>query len=142
MSWSSQKKTKNKNKNKKNDGIFCTVYFVRRYFFNICFISIYRALNTLSEYKYFYISKNITLYTFLSPKAFSVTLLHRTKTHFIFSIFMPRLRSIYVVSMWFIFHFQPDFYHNQSCNRIKTVFHIFQNSSLSFLDHNVDEQSQ
>ena len=31
----------------------------------LCFISMYSVLNTLSEYTYFYISKNITSYTFL-----------------------------------------------------------------------------
>ena len=50
MSWSSRKK---------KEGIFSTVYFVRRKFFNIY------VLNTLSEYTYFYISKHITSYTFL-----------------------------------------------------------------------------
>ena len=55
MSWSSRKKK----------GIFCTVYFVRREFFkDLCFISMDCVLNTLSECTYFYISKNITSYTF------------------------------------------------------------------------------
>ena len=35
-------------------------------FFKICFFSLYCALNTLSEYTYFYLSKNITLYTFVA----------------------------------------------------------------------------
>ena len=64
MSWSSRKK---------KEGIFSTVYFVRRKFFNIY------VLNTLSEYTHFYISKHITSYTFFclflkSLKAFSVSL--------------------------------------------------------------------
>ena len=43
---------------KKEEGIFCTVYFVQRNFFkHMCFISMYGLLNTLSEYTYFYISK-------------------------------------------------------------------------------------
>ena len=51
MSWSSQKK---------KETIFCTVYFVRREFiYDLCFISVYNVLNTLSEYTYFNISKNI-----------------------------------------------------------------------------------
>ena len=51
---------------KKKEGTFCAVYFVRRKLFqNLCFISMYSVLNTLSEYTYFYISKNITSYTFL-----------------------------------------------------------------------------
>ena len=57
MSWSLPKK---------KEGIFCTVFFFRRKFFQqLCFISMYSVLNTLSEYTYFYISKNITSYTFL-----------------------------------------------------------------------------
>ena len=45
---------------------FCTVYFVwRKFFKHLCFISMYSILNTLSEYTYFSISKNITSYTFL-----------------------------------------------------------------------------
>ena len=39
---------------------FCNVYFVQRDFFNMCFISMCSVLNKLSEYMYFYISKNIT----------------------------------------------------------------------------------
>ena len=46
--------------------IFCTVYFVRRKFFqHLCFISVHSVLNTLLEHTYFYISKNMTSYTFL-----------------------------------------------------------------------------
>ena len=41
--------------------IFCTIFFSQRKFFNICFISKYSVLNTLSEYTYFYIWKNNTL---------------------------------------------------------------------------------
>ena len=33
--------------------------------FHLCFIPMYIALNTLSEYRYFYISKSINSYTFL-----------------------------------------------------------------------------
>ena len=52
MSWSSRKK---------KEGIFCTVYFVRReFFYNLCLISMYSILNTLSEYLYFYVIRNIT----------------------------------------------------------------------------------
>ena len=56
MSWSSRKK---------NEGIFCTTYFCRKKLFNICFMSVYIVLKTLSEYIYFYVSKNIASYTFL-----------------------------------------------------------------------------
>ena len=57
ISWSSQKK---------REGIFSNVYFVRMKFFrHLRFISMYSVLNTLSEYRYFYISKSINPYTFL-----------------------------------------------------------------------------
>ena len=45
---------------KEKEDIFSIVYFVRRF----VFISVYSVLNTLSEYTYFYKSKNITSYTF------------------------------------------------------------------------------
>ena len=53
---------------RKKKDIFGTFYFVQRKFFgHLCFMSMYSALNTLSEYTYFYISKKkkITSYTFL-----------------------------------------------------------------------------
>ena len=41
-------------------------------------------------------------------------------SYFIFSIFMSmsRLRFIYVISMWSIFHFQPHFHFHSSCNLV------------------------
>ena len=46
--------------------IFYSVYFVRRNIFqHLRFISMYSALNKLPEYTYFYILKNLALYTFL-----------------------------------------------------------------------------
>ena len=46
---------------------FCNVCFVRRNFFkDLCFISMYGVLNTLSEYIHFYIWRNITSYTFVA----------------------------------------------------------------------------
>ena len=52
---------------KEKRGLFCTVNFIWRNFFNNCvFISVYSILNTLSEYTYFYISKNITSYPFVA----------------------------------------------------------------------------
>ena len=72
MSWSSQ--------TKKEDNI-CTVSFARRKFFNIFFISMYSVMNTLSEYAVFYISKNITLYTFL------LVFIHEGSDLFIHNIF-------------------------------------------------------
>ena len=51
---------------RKKRAFFCTVYVVERNFFkHSSFISMYNILNTLSEYIYFYISKNITSYNFL-----------------------------------------------------------------------------
>ena len=70
MNWSSRRK---------KQGIFRAVYFVRRKFFKyFCFISMQSLLNTLSEYKQFCISKNITSYNFYlflkSSKVFHVSL--------------------------------------------------------------------
>ena len=49
------------------------------HFLTYFFISMYSVINTLSEYTYFYVSKNITSYIFClflkSPKAFSVFLI-------------------------------------------------------------------
>ena len=63
MSWGSRKK---------KEGIFVPFILSKGNFFKIkfflSFISMYSVLNTLSEYKYFYISKNIT------SNAFSVSL--------------------------------------------------------------------
>ena len=63
---------------KKKEGIFCTVYFVwRKFFEHFCFISVYSVLNNFSEYPYFNVSKNLdTLpYLFLkSSETFSVSL--------------------------------------------------------------------
>ena len=43
-----------------------TVYFVwRKFYQHMCFISMNSGLNTLSKYRYFYLSKNITSHTFL-----------------------------------------------------------------------------
>ena len=52
MSWSLRKK---------KEGIFCTVYFVRREFFKdfFSFMPMPSVLNTLSEYKYFNESKKL-----------------------------------------------------------------------------------
>ena len=50
---------------KKKEGIFCTIHFtLKEFFYDLHFISMYGVLNTLSEYTYFYILKNITSYTF------------------------------------------------------------------------------
>ena len=56
MSWSSRKK---------KVGI-CTFILSDEIFFqHICFISMYSVLNTLSDYTFFYILKNITSYNFV-----------------------------------------------------------------------------
>ena len=43
---------------------------------------------------------------------------HYTETHFMFSIFVPmsRPKSIYVLTIWSIFHFQPHFHCHWSNN--------------------------
>ena len=51
-------------------GSFLYRLFCPKEFFCICFILMYKVLNTLSEYTYFYISKNITSYTFLFVSKF------------------------------------------------------------------------
>ena len=48
---------------RKMSAVFVTFILPEGNFFNICFISMYSVLNKLSEYIYFYISKDITLYT-------------------------------------------------------------------------------
>ena len=57
MSWNSQKK---------KEGNFCTVYFVWRIFLTfVLFPNVYCIQYTCKIYMYFYISKNITSYSFL-----------------------------------------------------------------------------
>ena len=79
--WESRNKRKTDDlvlaKEKKN--IFCNIYFVQRkcvQHLHLYFISMYRVLNKLSDYIYFWISKNITLqYLYLkSSKALSISL--------------------------------------------------------------------
>ena len=56
MNWNSQKK---------EEGIFVPLILSEGIFLKICaFISMYSVLNTLSESTHFYMSKNITSYTF------------------------------------------------------------------------------
>ena len=57
MSWSSQKKKM---------AFFVPFILSERNFFKICFILMHSVLNTLLEYTYFYISENITSYTFVA----------------------------------------------------------------------------
>ena len=69
---------------KEKEGIFCTIYFVRKNLLSIWALSqcivYWIHFNTLeyTEYTYFYISKNITSHTFClflkSSKAFSASL--------------------------------------------------------------------
>ena len=49
---------------KKKEGIFCTIYFIRTNFFNICFISIYSLLNILPAYTYFTYQKHYFIHFF------------------------------------------------------------------------------
>ena len=60
MSWSSRKKKKR--------AFFVPFVLSEGNFFKICVLYqyIHSVLNTLSEYRYFYISKNITFYTFVA----------------------------------------------------------------------------
>ena len=72
---------------RKKDDIFCTVYFVRRQFlWDLCFISKYCVLNTLSEYTYFTYQKTL-LHTFLLLVSKIVGSLQRT-LNFLLSIYM------------------------------------------------------
>ena len=61
-----------------------------------------------------------------------------TETHFIFSIFMfmARPASIYVVSLWSIFNFQPRFHYHYWHKVIKNKLVL-----LLFWDDNLDEES-
>ena len=77
MSWKSRER---------KEWLFLKVYFVlRKYLQRLYFISMYRVLNKLSEYIYFYISKSITLLLFclllILSKAFSVSLNHHVKSY-------------------------------------------------------------
>ena len=61
------------------------------------------------------------------------------------SVSMSRAKSIYVLSFWHIFHFQPHFHCHQSYNVIKTdalVFCMFLEHLLFFLDDNMDEDGK
>ena len=76
---------------KKKSGFFVSFNLSKGSFFlTFVFISMYSKLNKLSEYIYFYISKNITSYTFLLvfklSKASSVALIYvKWKKTFMFS---------------------------------------------------------
>ena len=68
--WESQIKSKtvmSSSSRMKKEGIFYSVYFVRRDFLkNWSFVSVFSVLSTLSGYTHFYISKNIFSYTFVA----------------------------------------------------------------------------
>ena len=49
--------------NKKSTFLY-RLFYPKEFFYHLCFISMYNVLNTLAEYTYFFISKNITSYTF------------------------------------------------------------------------------
>ena len=72
MSWKERKKI----------AFFVIVILSEGNLYDMCFVSTYSVLNKLSKYIYFYISKNITSYTFLllsktlkSSKVFCVSLI-------------------------------------------------------------------
>ena len=73
---------------KKKEGIFRTVYFVRREFFqDLCFISMYSVMNTLYVYTYFYIQKISKLHKLLLLVSKIIVslqcILNRTKGQFV-----------------------------------------------------------
>ena len=78
-------------------------------------------------------STNFTLFIleYLYPNVALVLLntynYHHTKKCFVFSIFasVSRRRSIYVISIRCIFHFQARFHYNESYNLIKAGIIIF-----------------
>ena len=49
--------------NKKSTFLY-RLFYPKEFFYHLRFISMYNVLNTLAEYTYFFISKNITSYTF------------------------------------------------------------------------------
>ena len=60
-------------------------------------------------------------------------------------MFMSMSRSIYVVSMWSIFHFQPTFIvinYITSLRQTYLLFVRFLEYLLLFLDDNVDKKSE
>ena len=70
---------------------------------------------------------------------------HHSNETFTISISMSRLRSIYLVFMWSVFHFQPDFNfinHITLFNQRYLFFAHFLEYLLLFLDDNVDEKSE
>ena len=93
MSWSSRKK---------KEGIFLYRLFCPKgIFLYLCFISMYSVLNTLSEYIYFYISKNITSYTFFFVIVESLHCIYkRIIAAFIFNI------QFISFSLYFFFNFK------------------------------------
>ena len=79
-SYKNHKLKEKKLKLKEKRDIFCTVHFAQREFFqDLCFISMCSVSYTLSEYRYFYMSKKHYFVHFCclflkSLKAFSVSL--------------------------------------------------------------------
>ena len=69
---------------------------------------------------------------------------HYTDTQFVFSVLsISSPRSIYVISVWSIFHFQPHFHcHITSFKQTHLFFVHFLEHLLLFLDDNVDEESE
>ena len=64
----------------------------------MCFISMYSVLNTLLQYTYFYISKNITSYTFLLVFKIVVSL---------HCVSLKELHKTDKRQHWFALHFSP-----------------------------------
>ena len=74
-------------------------------------------------------------------------LIHKTETNFIFSLFvsMPRPRSIFIVSMWCMFQFQPHFIIVNleiSLKQTHLFFAYFLEYLILSLDDNMDEKNE
>ena len=109
---------------KKKEGMFCTLHFVRRKFFqHVCFISRYSVLNTYSEYKYFYISKTFTSYTSIYHKITSnlhcilnINLVHKTAC---FLVFIHNFHRPYNFFILIFCYFSPS--HNNFSSKTKYI---------------------
>ena len=102
----------------------CKVF---HFFLNIWILSFLIFTRLLHKQRFFHFNLSVAqLFSWIEPKMLlSVAQIynqHYTETHFIFSISvsMSRPRSIYVVSMGTIFHFQPHFHCHWLHNLIKT----------------------
>ena len=95
---------------KKGDFLY-RLFCPKKVFLAFAFISIHSLLNTLSEYTYFYISKNITSYTFLLVFKIVESLQCILKLNsffifcFIYLLWLTLLVLFYGVNSKFFFYF-------------------------------------